>query len=125
MNQLQVIRPYVKGNLWVFDDPARGLQAEPFVNGIDLMIDIMTADIPMAMAGFDLVFSHEPFASIYPVVELTRVANDYGGAWYRAKIEGRRMHGWLCPALLCYFPTPPDRLYASAGPRSIQRSRQR
>ena len=40
-NQIMVIAPYwlERGRCWVFDDPAAGLQQEPFVSGVPEMID--------------------------------------------------------------------------------------
>jgi hypothetical protein len=40
----------------VFDDPAVGLKAEPFVSGIPEMIDALVQDIPQADRGFRLLF---------------------------------------------------------------------
>jgi hypothetical protein len=48
MNALFVIAPYKYEGLWVFDDPAVGLSKEPFIAGIDTMIDKVVADIPRA-----------------------------------------------------------------------------
>ena len=48
MNAIGVIVPYKYEGLWVFDDPAVGLVREPFVSGIDTMIDKLVAGIPNA-----------------------------------------------------------------------------
>ena len=56
-----VIAPYKHHGMWVFDDPAGGLNKEPFIAGIDTMIDKMTASIPKAESGFRAVFSASPF----------------------------------------------------------------
>ncbi len=48
MNSLMVIAPYKYEGMWVFDDSAVGLYREPFVAGIDTMIDRLVADIPNA-----------------------------------------------------------------------------
>ena len=37
------IYPYKFQGLWVFDDPAVGLHQEPFISGIDKMIDLLVA----------------------------------------------------------------------------------
>lgn len=47
-NALMVISPYKLTGTWVFDNPAVGLQCEPFVAGIPEMIDEMVRDIPPA-----------------------------------------------------------------------------
>lgn len=39
-----------------------------------------------------------------------------GGAVYEAEFQGARLVGWLCPALLKYFPSPPDRIYVAIEP---------
>ena len=48
MNSIRVILPYKYHGSWVFDDPAVGLHREPFIAGIDTMIDQLVADIPDA-----------------------------------------------------------------------------
>ena len=61
MNSLFVIAPYKYEGMWVFDDPAVGLSKEPFIAGIDMMIDKVVAGIPNADKGFRAVFSAAPF----------------------------------------------------------------
>jgi hypothetical protein len=56
MNAINVIVPYKKYGMWVFDDPRVGLVEEPFVGGADTMIDRVVADIPGAERGFNLIF---------------------------------------------------------------------
>ena len=73
MNALGVIAPYKYEGMWVFDDPATGLVREPFVLGIDTMIDRLVASIPNAKAGF---------------------------RYYSRQFD---IEGWLCPALFKYF----------------------
>ena len=115
MNALFAIRPYCLDGAWVFDDPARGLQAEPLVAGIDLMIDLLTADIPNPESGFMLTFSANPFPGAVGCLKYSG-PGQMGGTWYRANLRGERLHGWLCPALLRFFPEPPLRLYAAVSP---------
>jgi hypothetical protein len=47
--------------MWVFDDPAVGLTKEPFIAGIDTMLDRITSDLPRAESGFRAVFRAAPF----------------------------------------------------------------
>jgi hypothetical protein len=110
MNSLRVIAPYKYEGMWVFDDPAVGLTREPFVSGIDAMIDQLTAGIPNAEKGFRLIFSPTPFPG--HTVRLDWRREEYGGNWYYC--EQYRMEGWLCPALFKYFAKAPDSLYARA-----------
>src|SRR5689334_25338118 len=52
VNALMVIAPYKYQGAWVFDDPATGLVREPFIAGIDTMIDNAVSKIPNAEKGF-------------------------------------------------------------------------
>ena len=111
-NVLTVIQPYWYIDAWVFDDESAGLDREPFVQGIPEMIDYLVKDIPNARSGFMLLFSSQPFAGYQ--AELTRVRDEYGGYWYRAKDEGAE--GWVCPALFKYFDAAPESIYIKAEP---------
>jgi hypothetical protein len=46
---------------WVFDDPAVSLKKEPFIAGIDRMIDKVVADVPDADRGFRPSSAHRHF----------------------------------------------------------------
>ncbi len=110
MNAIGVIAPYQYEGMWVFDDPAVGLSREPFVSGIDMMIDRLVAEIPNAQKGFRLVFSAAPFPGY--TVKLVWRREEYGGNWYYA--PELDTEGWLCPALLRYFDKAPVELYGRA-----------
>ena len=112
MNSMMVIFPYRDHGTWMFDDAAVGLHREPFVSGIPEMIDLLVARIPDAERGFKLIFSAQPFPGYH--VEVERTSEEFGGAWYQWAEHNRS--GWLCPALLKYFPTPPRKLYCRAEP---------
>ena len=111
-NILGVIQPYWYQDTWVFDDESVGLEKEPFVQGVPEMIDHLVKDILDARGGFMLLFSSQAFAGYQ--AELTRVKEEYGGYWYKAKDLGTE--GWLCPALFNYFDTAPESLYVKAEP---------
>ncbi len=98
------IHPYMHDTEWVFDDPAVGLDKEPFVNGADLLIDRLVANLPEAWSGFDLCFSDLPFEEWQVKLEWDRHEAD--GNWYYC--ETYNDYGWLCPALLKYFPAAPQ-----------------
>ena len=102
-----VITPYKYEGMWVFDDPATGLQREPFVAGIDTMIDKMVIDIPDAEKGFRAIFSAAPFPGYTEKLEWRR--QESGGNWYYN--DRFKMEGWLCPALFKYFATAPREIY--------------
>ena len=109
MNAIGVIAPYKYEGMWVFDDPAVGLSREPFVAGIDTMIDRLVASIPGAERGFRLVFSARPFPG--HTVKLDWRREESGGNWYYCPQFD--IEGWLCPALFKYFEKAPAELYVA------------
>lgn len=113
VNALLVIAPYKYEGAWVFDDPAVGLSREPFIAGMDTMIDKAVADIPNAEKGFRAIFSASPFPGANWKLEWRR--EESGGNWYYS--DRFKMEGWLCPALLKYFPTAPREIYVKIEPK--------
>ena len=110
MNAINIIRPYKisrDSSTWVFDDPSKGLDKEPFVGEVNTMIDIFTRDIENAEDGFMIMFSETPFPGYRHQIE--KVNSEYGGNWYKS--DELEMQGWLCPALLRYFESPPEAIY--------------
>lgn len=107
MNAINVIKPYVYHGLWVFDDPQKDLYKEPFVAGSDDIMDVITADIPNAKRGFAAVFADFPFPGSNLRFDWVE-SLEKGDIYYWAQGD---MVGWLCPALLKYFATPPKHLY--------------
>ena len=87
-----------------------GLVAEPFVFGIDTMIDRMTESIPGAAEGFRLIFSTSQFPGAMAELQWRREEAD--GNWYFSPTY--EIEGWLCPALFKYFDEAPKALYAKA-----------
>ena len=114
MNLLFVIAPYKCEGMWVFDDPAVGLSKEPFIAGIDMMIDKVVADIPNADKGFRAIFGAGPFPGADFKLEWRR--EESGGNWYYS--DQFKMEGWLCPALLKYFPSVPREIYVKVEPKN-------
>ena len=114
MNALLVIFPYKYQGTWVFDDPTVGLFREPFIAGIDTMIDKAVADVPNAKKGFRAIFSAAPFPGANLKLEWRR--EESGGNWYHN--DRFKMEGWLCPALLKYFPTAPREIYVKIEPKN-------
>lgn len=113
MNAISVLFPYKYEGMWVFDDEAAGLRREPFVLGIDEMINRVVANIPNAEKGFRLLFSPTPFPGYALKLEWRR--EEYGGNWYYCPQLG--IEGWLCPALFKYFDKAPAELYGKAEPK--------
>ena len=114
MNQLIAIHPYKANGMWVFDDPAAGLRQEPFVSGADAIIDRLVKDIADAESGFTLVFSAQPFPGVQAEFEWRR--EEFSGNWYYC--PALDMEGWLCPALLKYFPAAPKKIFAQFRPKA-------
>ena len=114
MNAISVLYPYKYEGQWVFDDAEVGLRREPFVAGIDKMIDRLVESIPEADGGFRLIYSPTPFPGYAVKLEWRR--GEYGGNWYWCEQYG--IEGWLCPALFKYFTEAPAELYARAEPKA-------
>src|SRR6202022_116487 len=121
MNALLVIAPYKYQGTWVFDDPAAGLSREPFIAGIDTMIDNAVVNIPDAEKGFRAIFSASPFPGADLKLEWRR--EESGGNWYYS--DRFKMEGWLCPALLKYFSTAPREIYVKIEPKNYLRTPRR
>jgi hypothetical protein len=113
MNTLMVIVPYKYEGLWVFDDPAVGLNKEPFIAGIDTLIDKATANIADPQHGFRAIFSATQFPGANFKLEWRRA--DSGGNWYYS--PEFQQEGWLCPALFKYFKNAPREIYVKVEPR--------
>ncbi len=104
--------------LWVFDDERTGLIEEPLIQGIDRMIEELTADIQNADEGFRLTFSDQAFEGHQVRLDWLRLDEANEGNWYwcnELKIEG-----WLCPALFLYFPQAPEHIYISVGAKETE-----
>ena len=106
-NSIRIIKPYKFAGTWVFDDENTNLVREPFVEGADDIIDVMTSQIKGATDGFALTFSAQQFPGA--TLELLRTREEFGGWWYRS--EALDMEGWLCPALFLYFEEAPEKLH--------------
>jgi len=110
MNVIGVIAPYEYEGMWVFEDPAVGLVREPFVAGIETMIDRLVASIPDAEKGFRLLFSASPFPG--HTIKLVWRREESSGHWYYSPQFD--LEGWLCLALFKYFEKAPRELYGRA-----------
>jgi hypothetical protein len=108
-NSIHVIHPYVDHGSLVFDDDAVGLVKEPFVGGADVVL----ATLAEALCGkgwrkgFSVVFSAKPFRGYQTRMNWLR--EEYDGNVYFC--DDLQQEGWLCPALLKYFKSPPKSIY--------------
>ncbi len=105
MNSLMVIVPYKFEGLWVFDDAAVGLSKEPFIAGIDTLIDKATANIPDAQHGFRAIFSGTQFPGANFKLEWRRAES--GGNWYYSREFNQEG-----------FKSAPREIYVKVEPRS-------
>ena len=68
-----------------------------------------------AERGFTMIFSNTPFLGHQYGLDWQR--EEAGGNWYySAQLD---MEGWLCPALLRYFPEAPTQLFVQAKSRVV------
>jgi len=114
--------PYlIDRSCWVFDDERTGLQEEAFVLGATDMISaiVEAKAIPDAERGFALTFSGEAFDGHDVRLAWQRADPSGSGNWYAGDVAGRPMECWLCPALLLYFPTPPQMIFVRAEPLPV------
>lgn len=103
------------GPAWCFDDLSRGIENEPFVEGIDEIISLLTVNMPDPGRGFDLLVSENPFPG--HTERFRHIYSRDGGEvyqWDRGKPNGLGFHGWLCPVFYRYFPRPPKYIYVKA-----------
>ena len=112
-NCIMVLNPYWYNGTWVFDDKNHNLTKEAFVAGADKIISKMVESLKIdnAKNGFKLIFSKIPFPDYS--VKLTRISHGDGrlGTSYQSQNGDI---GWLCPALLHYFPEPPSEIFIGA-----------
>ena len=108
-NALRVLFPYRDRGQWMFDDPATGLVREPFVAGIDTMLDRLSeqAGVEDPTKGVKIVFSQHAFPG---AMKLEWTRGEGGGNWYKCP-DMDDMEGWLCPALHQYFEQAPRAIY--------------
>jgi len=117
-DEVLMLEPYREDGTWLFDDPVTGLLREPFVGEVNGMLDRLSSAIPNANQGFRLLFAIRPFDNHQVSFSWVR-ADPVEGNWYREDETGAE--GWLCPALFCYFPAAPPKLFVRADPKPVRR----
>jgi hypothetical protein len=103
---MRAIFPYKKG-CWMFDDPSVALKGEPFVLGMNEIIDEMVCNLKDPESGFIALFSDVKFPKYTHKLKFKECINN--GNWY--ELHGTKMVGWLCPALYKYFVKAPKTIY--------------
>lgn len=113
-NQINCIKPYMWNGLWVFDDPAVGLDKEALVAGMPEMILHACAvmGIQNPEKGFLALFSKDPFPGAKICLQWAR--EEMGGNVYL--LPEANIEGWLCPALFKYFDEAPPKMYIELRP---------
>lgn len=116
MNSIVTIIIHKKGSCWVFDDPAVGLTQEPFVCGMNEILEYWMKEdgvLERALAdGIQVIASNREFPDARHEMRWSR--EECGGTWYHTSDRTPRgLNGWLCPALNKYFDPSPERLHVA------------
>ncbi len=119
MNFSPYIKLYRKNNLWCFDYPSMGIIEEPFVEGIDDIIDAVAArnlgvrknHIPSELILRWSTDENDPAPN-----KLLHLHSEerFGQQWNRYKLHSMNisaLEGNLCPMLLVFFKNAPDVIY--------------
>lgn len=100
---------YKENGIWIFDDPSKNIEKEPFVGGFSELIDFILKEKGVCAGshrGIDIEFSLEKESA--DMVEIKKVENiDNDWALY----EYKEMQGTLCPVSLRYFGHHPDSFF--------------
>ena len=93
--------------LWVYDDSKFGVREQPFVFGMDLILERIVEQVEKVEDRLNLVFASIPFPGSEFCLEFVREETE--GFVYRW--EEKNLQGWLSPSLRNYFPEPPPKIY--------------
>lgn len=104
-NAIMFLELYKTGNVWLFDDLKRNIIAEPFVAGMNEIID---AHVGKKTTLCQATFSANPFPQANTLV---LIDGENMGGWYRDTATS--MEGWLCPVVKVYFGGVPEKIYYS------------
>ena len=98
--------------MWVFSDADHEINSEPFVDGMDVILDHVSGRIPRTVDSVASVWFSFSDLALFDADDsyvLVREEPMQGGYYYR--LEGTDLRGWICPVALKYFPTHPERIY--------------
>jgi len=140
-NAMMSITIYKHNGFWSFTDDERGLVHEPFVMGMDEIIDFFIEKYgDKDSATHTILFSGRKFPGSQGYLSKIKHSHepDHGGAWYEYdaryplisvtdKVTGERTYssypgefyhsvpldGWLCPATLAFFKKFPELIHVA------------
>lgn len=102
---------YKTNGVWMFDDPEKGIEQEPFVDGFTELIDFILKEKDLFQGshrGIDVEFS---LIQEHPEMLKIEKVKDLGDNW--ASYRYKNMVGSLCPVTLEYFGQHPDCFYVN------------
>ena len=112
-NSILGLTIYQAFNTFCFTDVERELYDEPFVAGMDKIIeDVLTRKRLLKENGmYHILISEKEFPGCDGV--LNREEYEHDGAWYSIKTlrDYETEKGWLCPATLKFFSSFPEKIY--------------
>ena len=134
MNEVNTLKLYRSGSVWVYDDKGISPNGESFTRKSEVLVPSITAMIDGILMhnnedpsdhfeGLDIIFSEHQLDNTHAVLKLlnSKVINnvncgqDYElthiGVGYKLCELKEGFVGFLCPALLDYFSSPPKNLY--------------
>ena len=106
-NSIYRVLVRVVDGLWVYDDSKFGVREQPFVFGMDLILERMVEQVEKVEDRLNLVFSSIPFpGSEFSLGFVREETEGFVYCW-----EEKKLQGWLSPSLRNYFPEPPPKIY--------------
>lgn len=108
---VQTLQLYRHEGLWCFDFPDKGIAREPFVEGMDDLIDAVLAEKPAPIENPVLAFSLKWTPACRLRLEWEELETRADGEWNRYRCPELNVSGWLCPCLLQFFDVAPSTIY--------------
>lgn len=93
---------------WCYDDPRSNIVAEPFVQGAEKIIDFALAEDGFSPET-DLVKLYWNTKGHWTIEKIATEMRD-GEQWNKYRLVNSTIEGWLCPQLLTFFHTAPEKL---------------
>ena len=109
----QTLNLYKNINTWLFDDIKKDIREEAFVEGSSELITEIQSRAALSENTLTITFSDKPFLESHHML-LWKSSRDEG-TWNQYYSKDLNMENWLCPVLLKYFDTAPEKLYVSVS----------